>query len=89
MFSVRQKRQIADRVQAILRETNHPELPQTTEIVFELRVEGAESWSQATIFNNAAVINPGVNPHNEAQDSRRGLELANDELLAKEKRENG
>jgi hypothetical protein len=27
MFSVRKKREIADKVQQILRETNHPELP--------------------------------------------------------------
>jgi hypothetical protein len=27
MFSVRQKREIADKIQNILRETNHPELP--------------------------------------------------------------
>ena len=27
MFSVRQKREIAEKVQKILRETNHPELP--------------------------------------------------------------
>jgi hypothetical protein len=28
MFSVQQKRKIADEVQKILRDTNHPELPQ-------------------------------------------------------------
>ena len=44
MFSVRQKRYIADKVQAILRETAHPELP-TGEIRFLLHVDGAESWS--------------------------------------------
>ena len=70
MFSVRQKREIADAVQKILRETNHPELPPTGEIAFTLHVHGAESWSSASIRNNAAVTNPGVNPHNEAMDPR-------------------
>jgi hypothetical protein len=67
MFSVRQKREIAEKVQTILRETGHPELPDT-EIQFLLHVEGAESWSWADIRNNGAVNNPGVNPHNEAMD---------------------
>jgi len=64
MFSVKQKRQIADAVQQILRETNHPELP-AGEINFHLHVDGAESWSWADIKNNGAVTNPGVNPWNE------------------------
>lgn len=67
MFSVRQKREIAEAVQKILRKTNHPELPEG-EISFQLYVNGAEIWSWADIRNNAAVENPGVNPHNEAQD---------------------
>jgi hypothetical protein len=69
MFSVRQKREIADKVQAILRETNHPELP-AGEITFRLAVQGAEAWSFATIANNGDVPNPTVNPHNEAMDAR-------------------
>ena len=68
MFSVKQKRQIADAVQQILRETNHPELP-AGEISFHLHVDGAEKWSWADIKNNGAVTIPGVNPWNEAQDS--------------------
>lgn len=40
MFSIRQKREIADAVQAVLRATNHPELP-TGEIQFKLHVDGA------------------------------------------------
>lgn len=67
MFSVRQKRMIADGVQKILRETDHPELPHG-EISFHLHVHGAESWSWANIQNNGAIQVPGVNPHNEAQD---------------------
>ncbi len=67
MFSVRQKREIADQVQTILKETNHPELPEG-EINFDLHVNGAESWSWADIKNNGAVISPNMNPHNESQD---------------------
>ncbi len=67
MFSVRQKRDIADKVQTILHNTGHPELP-NGEIQFTLHVDGAESWSWADIQNNGAVISPSVNPHNEQQD---------------------
>lgn len=67
MFSVRQKRDIADAVQKIIRATNHPELPQG-EIRFKLEVLGAEPWSFAVILNNGSIANPSVNPHNESQD---------------------
>ena len=67
MFSVRQKREIADAVQKILKATNHPELP-SGEVQFRLMVNGAEPWSWADIYNNGAITNPGVNPYNEAQD---------------------
>lgn len=67
MFSVRQKRAIADSVQRILRDTNHPELPKG-EIRFALHVDGAEAWSWADIRNNGAVELPGINPWNERQD---------------------
>ena len=69
MFSVRQKREIADAVQTILRSTNNPELPKAGEIRFKLRVEGAEEWSWAEIVNNGAVAVPGVNWWNERQDT--------------------
>jgi hypothetical protein len=69
MFSVRQKREISDAVQKILRDTAHPELPKG-EIQFSLHVDGAETWSWADIRNNGAVIMPEINPHNEAQDPR-------------------
>ena len=68
MFSVRQKREIADKVQAILREMAHPELP-AGEIQFSLHVDGAESWSWADILNNGAVTAPNINPWNERQDT--------------------
>ncbi len=64
MFSMEQKRHIANEVQRILRETDHVELP-TTEIQFSLHVEGAESWSWADIRNNGAVTTPNINPWNE------------------------
>ena len=40
MFSVRQKREIAEKIQKVLRETKHPELPAEGEITFELKVLG-------------------------------------------------
>jgi hypothetical protein len=69
MFSVAEKRAIAEAVQQVLRATGHPELP-AGEIRFALYVYGAESWSWADIRNNGAVENPGVNPFNEAQAER-------------------
>jgi len=69
MFSVQQKRTIADKVQQILRDTGHPELP-AGEISFHLHVDGAESWSWADIKNNGAVTHPSVNPWNERQAER-------------------
>ncbi len=68
MFSVRQKREISEDVQEILKKTKHPELPEG-EIQFTLNVKGAQSWSWAEIKNNGVVRNPSVNPHNEKQDS--------------------
>ena len=68
MFSVQQKRDIADAVQQILRATDHPELPDG-EISFALHVDGAESWSWADIQNNGAVGSPGINQHNELMGS--------------------
>lgn len=69
MFSVRQKREISEAVQNILRGTEHPELPEG-EIEFTLYVRGGCAMSWATIKNNAAVLNPDINPHNEKMDRR-------------------
>jgi hypothetical protein len=69
MFSIRQKREIAEAVQRLLRATDHPELP-AGEIQFCLHVDGAECWSWADIRNNGAVARPDVNPWNERQDPR-------------------
>ena len=68
MFSVNQKREISNKIQEILRETGHPELPKC-EISFQIHIAGAEGWSWADIQNNGAVVTPSINPHNEAQDS--------------------
>ena len=66
MFSVNQKRMIADKIQVILRETKHPELPDD-EIQFSIHVHGKEAWSWADIKNNGVVLKPGVNLWNEMQ----------------------
>ena len=71
MFSVRQKREIAEAVQKILRDTDHPELP-PGEITFQLHIWGASPISWADIRNNGAVAKPGINPHNERQDPTTG-----------------
>lgn len=68
MFSVNQKRQISEAVQKILRDTNHPELPDG-EISFTLHVDGAEIWSWADIRNNGSIPTPPtMNAWNELQD---------------------
>ena len=64
---MRQKREISEGIQNILRETNHPELPEG-EIQFEIHIKGREQWSWADIRNNSACTNPEINPHNERQD---------------------
>lgn len=69
MFSIKQKREISEAVQKVLRDTSHPELPDS-EISFHLHVDGAESWSWADIKNNGGVNNPSVNPHNEMNSSK-------------------
>ena len=67
MFSVKQKREISDAIQKILRDTNHPELS-SDEICFHIHIDGAEAWSWADIENNGAISEPSINPHNERQD---------------------
>jgi len=56
MFSPELKQKIAERIQQLLAETNHPELP-NGEIQFLLHVDGAEDWSWANIKNNGAKNN--------------------------------
>ena len=67
MFSVDQKRQIAEAVEKVLLDFHHPEMP-ITKPKFHLHVEGAESWSWAEIEPNWVFDNdhkPGVNLWNE------------------------
>jgi hypothetical protein len=49
MFTIKEKQEISDKVQKILRETNHPGLP-LGEIDFSLHVDTLKSW--ADIKNN-------------------------------------
>lgn len=67
MFSVRQKLDISEKLQQVLRETNHPELPEG-EITFFLHIEGSSQFSCADIKNNGAVSAPEKNPWNELHD---------------------
>ena len=76
MFSLRQKQDISNKIQKILRETGHPELPDD-EIKFLIHVEGERSWSWADIRNNGYFTEenkPGVNPHNEMMDSESEIQ---------------
>jgi len=56
MFSLKLKSEIADKIQKILRETDHPELPKNKEINFLLHVDGAECWSWVNIVNNGSQV---------------------------------
>ena len=61
MFSPQLKQEISEKVQAILQETHHPELP-NGEVYFILHIDGAEDWSWANIENNSkcGFRTPGV-----------------------------
>ena len=72
MFSTREKREIAEAIQQILRKTDHPELPDH-EINFTIHVEGRGDLgypSYADIKNNGQCMYPVANPHNEIQDKK-------------------
>jgi len=67
MFSMEQKRKIAEEVEKLLLSFNHPEMP-TEKPDFFLHVAGKEGWSFADIKPNWIFDDqnkPGVNPHNE------------------------
>ena len=53
MFTVKQKQQIAEKVQKAIKYTLNDELP-LGEVNFILHVDGAEDWSWANIRNNSA-----------------------------------
>jgi len=67
MFSVAQKKQIAEAVEKTLLSFNHPEMP-TERPFFKLHVTGNNTMSWADIEPNWTYENrePGVNPFNEA-----------------------
>lgn len=69
MFSLNQKRIIAQKVEEVLLSFNHPEMP-TEKPEFHLHVKGKESWSWADIEPNHHFENtsPATNPWNEMQD---------------------
>ena len=66
MFSVAEKRLIAQAVERVLLDLKHPEMP-TVRPKFLLHVDGKESWSWADIEPNWTFDDrqPGVNPWNE------------------------
>lgn len=51
MFSSKEKQMIAEAIEKVLLEINHPEMP-TERPNFKLFVEGKESWSWAEILPN-------------------------------------
>ncbi len=67
MFSIDEKKQIAEAIEKLLLSFNHPEMP-LEKPVFELAVLGKEQWSWAKIEPNWKFDEnnkPGVNPWNE------------------------
>lgn len=60
MLSPKVKKEISDKVQAILQEVNDDELP-AGEINFILHVDGAEGWSWANISNESKKHIPAPN----------------------------
>lgn len=51
MFSMEEKRKIADEIQKLLLDLDHPEMP-TEKPSFKLHVNGKEAWSWADIEPN-------------------------------------
>jgi hypothetical protein len=64
MFSVKEKQHIAAVLEKTLLELNHPEMP-TEKPMFELHVDGKESWSFADIKPNWTYDGKPGNPWNE------------------------
>lgn len=51
MFSIKEKQKIAEAIEKVLLEINHPEMPKKNP-KFNLHVDGEESWSWADIEPN-------------------------------------
>ena len=66
MFSIAEKKKIAEAVEKVLLELRHPEMPETR-ANFRLHVNGKEDWSFADILPNWTfeAIPPKANPWNE------------------------
>ncbi len=67
MFSMQEKKHIADEIEKLLIGLNHPEMPKEKS-TFHLHVDGKESWSWADIKPNwtfSQENRPGMNPFNE------------------------
>ena len=59
MFSPKLKKEIANKIQRILQETGHDELPEG-KVTFILHVDGAEAWSWANICNDKDTLVPYI-----------------------------
>jgi len=67
MFSFKEKQIIADKIEKILLDLKHPEMPDNMPI-FELHVEGKERWSWTNIAPNWTFKDgnkPSINLFNE------------------------
>ena len=67
MFSVKEKQNIAQKIESLLLSLNHPEMPKEKPVFF-LKVMGKEDWSFAEIEPNWKFGKdnlPSVNPFNE------------------------
>lgn len=71
MFSKEEKIKIADEIEKLLLNLNHPEMPKEKP-KFSLHVDGKEGWSWADIEPNWKYKDkePGVNPWNEGTKKR-------------------
>ena len=72
MFSLEQKKMMAAEVEKMLLDIGHPEMPKENPD-FTLSVKGVEVMSWAEIHPDWTFdekTKPGINPHNEAQESK-------------------
>jgi hypothetical protein len=70
MFSMAEKKKIAEEVEKLILSFNHPEMPKERP-EFKLHIDGKESWSWAIIEPNWHFEDkpPSINPFNEDQDN--------------------
>ena len=71
MFSMQQKKEIAQKIEELLLSFNHPEMPKEKP-KFKIHIDGKESWSWADIEPNWIFENkePDINPFNEMQGKK-------------------